>query len=75
MQPFHTPLPTEPRLRVVFGDSSVSFGLSSRTTLADVAGWVEDVARIHHSAPVAIDVTLAATRQIGMSKGHSHGPL
>ena len=74
MQPFHTALPTEPRLRVVFDDSAFSFGFSPRTTLADVAGWVEDVARIHHGAPVAIDVTLAAAkRQPGLPKGQSHG--
>ena len=74
MKPFHTALPTEPRLRVVFDDSAFSFGLSRRTTFADVAGWVEDVARIHHRTPVAIDVTLAAaSRRAGLPKGLSNG--
>jgi hypothetical protein len=73
MQAFHTTLPTEPRLRVVFEDSAFSFGLPRRTTLADVAGWVADVARIHHSMPLAIDVILAAARRPGISTVHSHG--
>ncbi len=60
MQPFHAELPTEPRLRVVFDDSVFSFGFSPITTMADLAGWVADVGRIHHRSPVAIDVTLAA---------------
>jgi hypothetical protein len=57
----------------VFGDSAFSFGFSPKTTLADVADWVADVARVHHAAPVAVDVTLAAARPLRLSKGTSHG--
>ena len=73
MQTFHAALPSESRLRVVFGDSALSFGFASRTTLADVAGWVEDVARIHHGAPLAIDITLAAKSRPLVAKGLSDG--
>ena len=74
MQTFHETLPTEPRLRVVFDDATFSFGFSPMTTFADLADWVDDVARIHHGAPVAIDVTLATTqRQLDLANGFSQG--
>jgi hypothetical protein len=75
MQTFHAIQASEPRLRVVFDDSAYSFGFSPRTTLADVADWVADVARAHHAAPIAIDVTLADARPLRSSKGMPNGTL
>lgn len=61
MQTFHTAQASEPRSRVVFEDAEVSVGFPASATLVDVADWVEGVARLQDSAPVAIDVTVAAS--------------
>jgi hypothetical protein len=45
---------------VTFKDDAVSFGFPASATLADVADWVESVARFHDSAVVAINVTMPA---------------
>jgi hypothetical protein len=65
---------TATRLRIVFDDSSQSFGLSPLTTMADVAGRVVDIAAHHHAAPVAVDITLApVARRIRAKWEHFYG--
>jgi len=74
MQGFHQAQANEPRLRVVFSDDEVSFGFPESATLGDVADWVAGVARFHHGAVVAIDVTMPARKNSSIpSKGASHG--
>ena len=74
MQGFHQARANESRLRVVFRDDQVSFGFPASATLGDVADWVAGVARFHHSAVIAIDVTMPArTNSSVASEGVSHG--
>ncbi len=74
MRGFHQAQATESRLRVVFSDDEVSFGFPASATLGDVADWVAGVARFHHSAVIAIDVTMPAhANSSTTSKGGSHG--
>ncbi|MGO8738899.1 hypothetical protein [Rhodoblastus sp.] len=62
MQLHHTALAGEPRLRVVFADTSIALGLPVGSTLGDVADWVEDIARQHNGSLLSIDVRMAARR-------------
>ena len=74
MQGFHQARANESRLRVVFGDDQVSFGVPASATLGEVADWVAGVARFHHSVVIAIAVTMPArTNSSVASKGVSHG--
>ena len=74
MQGFHQTRANESRLRVVFRDDEVSFGFPADATLGDVADWVAGVARFHHSAVIAIDVTMPARTSSSIAtKGVSHG--
>ncbi len=50
----------EPRLRVVFANTSVALGLPLGSTLGDIADWVGDSARRHNGQLRSIDVRLAA---------------
>ncbi len=70
---FHSPQASESRLRVVFEDAEVLFEFPAGATLADIAHWIEGVARLQESAPVAIDVIVATSaRPSRYSKGVSH---
>lgn len=62
MQLHHTALAGEPRLQVVFADTSIALGLPVGSTLGDVADWVEDIARQHNGSLLSIDVRMAARR-------------
>jgi hypothetical protein len=74
MQGFHQARASESRLRVVFRDDQVSFGFPASATLGDVADWVAGVAKAHHSAVIAIDVTMPARANSSIaSKEVSHG--
>jgi hypothetical protein len=74
MQGFHEARRNESRLRVVFRDDQVSFGFPASATLGDVAVCVAGVARFHHSAVIAIAVTMPARANSSIaSKGVSHG--
>ena len=74
MQGFHQARANESRLRVVFRDDEVSFGFPASATLGDVADWVAGVARFHHGAVMAINVTMPAGASSSIApKGVSHG--
>ena len=74
MQGLHEARANESRLRVVFSDDQLSFGFPASATLGDVAVWVAGVARFHHSAVIAIDVTMPArTNSSVASEGVFHG--
>ena len=74
MQGFHQARANESRLRVVFRDDEVSFGLPADATLGDVADWVAGAARVHHSAVIAIAVTMPARANSSIApKGVTHG--
>jgi hypothetical protein len=62
VQLHRTALAGEPRLRVVFVDTSIALGLPVGSTLGDVAHWVEDIARQHNGSLLSIDVRMAARR-------------
>lgn len=63
MRMHHSAGPGEPRLRIVFGDTAFALGLPVRPTYGDIADWVEDVASLHHSSPLSIDVRFDAPAQ------------
>ncbi len=74
MRGFHEARAGESRLRVVFDDDQVSFGVPTIATLGDVADWVAGLANFHAGAPVAIDVKLPRTSDSSIaSTGVSHG--
>ena len=56
----HTARPCEPRLRVVFADTSFALGLPVCPTFGDIADWVEDIGRLHNSHPLSIDIRFGA---------------
>jgi len=58
MRGFHEARVSESRLRVVFEDDQVSFGVPTLATLGDIADWVAGLANIHDGALVAIDVKM-----------------
>jgi hypothetical protein len=62
MQVCHSTRPDESRLRIVFKDDAVFFSVSTNSTLADVAHWVERVAERKHRAPVGVSLTLTGAR-------------
>ncbi len=62
MQLHHKPQSGEPRLRVIFTDGSIALGMPVGSTLADVADWVDGIARQHHDTLLSIDVRMAARR-------------
>ena len=62
MQLHHKPQSGEPRLRVIFADASIALGIPAGSTLADVADWVDDIARQHNGSLLSIDVRMAERR-------------
>lgn len=60
MSKHHTAGPGEPRLRIIFADTSFSLGLPVCLTFGEIADSVEDIARLHRSSPLSIDIRLAA---------------
>ena len=60
MRMHHSAGPGEPRLRIVFGDTAFALGLPVRPTYGDIADWVDDIASLHHSSPLSIDVRFDA---------------
>jgi class 3 adenylate cyclase len=50
----------EPRLRVVFADTSFAVDLRDCTTFGDIANRVDEIARLHEASPLFIDVRLGA---------------
>ena len=61
MQSIRTDEAANGRLRFVFNDAVVSFGLVVNPTFEDVARTLADLEPQHYGKPVAIDVTLAAS--------------
>ena len=64
MQTRHHPQAGEPRLRVVFADTSFALGLPAGSTLGELADWVADIARQHKGSLLAIDVRMAPRRSM-----------
>jgi hypothetical protein len=60
MRAHHTARPGEPRLRIVFADTSFALGVPVCPTFGDIADWVEDIARLHDSHPLSIDIRFGA---------------
>jgi hypothetical protein len=58
----HHPQAGEPRLRVVFEDTSIALGLPAGSTLGELADRVADIARRHKGSLLAIDVRMAPRR-------------
>jgi hypothetical protein len=53
----------DPRLRIVFADTSFAVDLCDNPTLEDIACRVDDIARLHEAAPLSIDVRFSAHRR------------
>lgn len=70
MQFHHLARASEPRLRVVFGNTSIAMGLPLGSTLGDVALWAGDIARRHNGALRSIDVKMAAHRGAALAETH-----
>jgi hypothetical protein len=62
MQLHHAAQRGEPRLRVVFANTSIALGLPIGATLGDVADWIGDNARQHNGSLLSIDVRMSARR-------------
>jgi hypothetical protein len=60
MRTHHTARRGEPRLRIVFADTSFALGLPVCPTFGDIADWVEDISSLHDSHPLAIDIRFGA---------------
>jgi NADPH-dependent 2,4-dienoyl-CoA reductase/sulfur reductase-like enzyme len=74
MQGFHEARASESQLRVVFEDDQISFGVPSLVTLGDVADWVANLAKLHDSPLVAVDVKMPRRAAPSIaSTGVSHG--
>ena len=63
MQPIQVD-PRDSRLRVVFDDAVVSFGLAVNATFEDIARTMGELSNRRYGDPVAIDVTLAGRQVI-----------
>lgn len=50
--------PDENRLRIVFGDTVISFGLAANATFEDIARTLGEFSIPRHGHPLAIDITL-----------------
>jgi hypothetical protein len=53
------------RVRVAFADGELSFMLSKDATFEDLADRLRDLDERHHSKPVAIEVKLATSSDVG----------
>ena len=60
MQPLQADRTGDSRLRFVFDDGVVSFGLAADVTFGDIARTLGGLSSRRYGSPVAIDVTLAA---------------
>lgn len=58
MQTRHHPQAGEPRLRVVFADTSFALPLPAGSTVGDLADRVADIVRQHKGSLLAIDVRM-----------------
>lgn len=71
---FHEARTSESRLRVIFENEEVSFGIPADATFGELADRIASVARFHDSAVVAVNLTMPAhTNPSLSSKGVSHG--
>jgi hypothetical protein len=59
MQPIQVGHATDRRLRFVFDDAVVSFGLAAHATFEDIARTLGELSNQRYGNPVAIDVILA----------------
>ena len=66
----HHPQPGEPRLRVVFADTSIALGLPAGSTLGDLADRVADIARRHKGSLLAVDVRMAPRAMPSLAGAH-----
>jgi hypothetical protein len=71
MQPNQVTDPPSNRARFVVGSEMVSFTLSTDATLEDVAMRLRRLPASHDGPPVAIDVTIAATRAVAFGLADS----
>ena len=71
MQPHQVTDPPSNRVRFVFGSETMSFMLSTDATLEDVAMRFRRLPASHDGPPVAIDVTIAATRAVAFGPADS----
>ena len=62
MQAHHHPHAGEPRLRMVFADTSIALGLPAGSTLGELADRVADIVHQHKGSLLAIDVRMAPRR-------------
>jgi hypothetical protein len=58
MHPSHLDHNQESRLRIVFSDTVVSFGLAASATIEDIARTLGGLSSQRYGPPVAIDITL-----------------
>jgi hypothetical protein len=70
MQAHHHPHAGEPRLRVVFADTSIALGLPAGSTLGELADRVADIVRRHKGSLLAIDVRMAPRRAMPSLAGN-----
>ena len=59
MQPIQVDHARDSRLRFVFDDAVVSFGLAVNATFEDIARTMGELSNRRYGNPVAIDITLA----------------
>lgn len=58
MKSSHVDHSQESRLRIVFSDTVISFGLAADATFADIAWTLGEFSIPRHGHPLAIDITL-----------------
>ena len=73
MQPDQADHTGDSRLRFVFNDGVVSFGLAADVTFGEIAQTLDELSGRRYGRPVAIDVILAA-RGGGSARGMSRRP-
>ena len=60
MRPIQADHTGDSRLRFVFDDGVVSFGLAADVTFGEIARTLGELSRRRYGSPVAIDVTLGS---------------
>ena len=60
MQPMQADHTGDSRLRFVFDDGVVSFGLAADVTFGEIARTLDELSSGRYGSPVAIDVTLGS---------------